>query len=65
MTSFIESATRLAETRQRPQRADCLSRQALRRKTMAHGRLHRLPYVRLMTEVVSIAGGEMLACVPA
>ena len=25
-----------------PQRADCLSRQALRRKTMAHGRLHRL-----------------------
>ena len=25
----------------------------------------RLSYVRLMTEVVSIAGGEMLACVPA
>lgn len=24
----------------------------------------RMPYVRPMTEVVSIAGGEMLACVP-
>ena len=25
----------------------------------------RMPYVSQMTEVVSIAGGEMLACVPA
>ncbi len=25
----------------------------------------RMPYVRPMTEVVSIAGGETLACVPA